>query len=241
MRRRGFTIIELVVALLIAAALAAATTRVISGALRARTTVESRSEASGRALRAADVIARDLANLHRDPVADETLLRVLDDGETGLPGDGLMLFARSDRRARAVPNENLGFPGTAEGGLYEVQMRLELPAEDVSGDREAYDLWVRMDPIPDDVVEGGGVARLVARGVVDLQAEVHDGGAWVEGWDSDRDGLPYAVRVTVSATDDDGRSVRTVSRTIGFARTPLPVLESGLGNVQLLPLEGGGP
>jgi hypothetical protein len=77
-----------------------------------------------------------------------------------------------------------------EGGEYESQYRVE-PGSDV--------LWMRRDAVPDENGEGGGMAIPIVDGVVAVSIEAYDGESWYPDWDSDTMGLPWALRVSVTA------------------------------------------
>ena len=83
-------------------------------------------------------------------------------------------------------------------------------------------LWQRRDPVPDEYPLGGGVATPRVEGVVSLMFEAYDGNQWYDVWDSDVEGLPWAVRVTVVAsghrTGEDPYSAPLVS-----VRTVVPI------------------
>ena len=93
-----------------------------------------------------------------------------------------------------------------------------------------------MDPQPDEAYDGGGVVFPVASGIESVSIEASDGRSWYGDWDSDRDGLPHAVRVRVVAAhrggggfggllgvDDGGRAVRGVAvRVAAIDRVPTP-------------------
>jgi hypothetical protein len=81
-----------------------------------------------------------------------------------------------------------------EGREYETQFRVE---DDELGSA----IWRRRDFMPDDTPDGGGTAEPLADGVVGFLVEASDGEAgWRTEWDSDVDGLPKLVRMTVIAT-----------------------------------------
>jgi hypothetical protein len=104
---------------------------------------------------------------------------------------------------------------TGEGIEYETQFRIE---EDDYGPI----LWQRRDVVPDEFPLGGGVATPLVEGVVSLLIEVYDGEQWFQAWDSDLDGLPLAVRVTVSASGHrPGQDVYDAP--IAILRTVIPI------------------
>ena len=76
---------------------------------------------------------------------------------------------------------------------FETQYRIE---EDELGSV----LWQRRDAVPDEFPRGGGIATPRVEGVISLGIEAYDGNTWYDQWDSDIDGLPWALRVTVMAS-----------------------------------------
>jgi len=221
--QRGFTLIELLLAAFIIAGLAAATGSAISQSLRAQSSSRARQEAMSRASAAAELIARDVQNVIRDGDLYDALLRITDGGTDRYPSDELLLFASASRPARSYADQN-------EGGVYEVQVRLRPPEfAALSGTRTEAPpgnvLWRRLDPIPDEVVDGGGVAFAVADGIAALSIEGFDGESWYPSWDSDRDGYPHAVRITVTALAraGTGRTREAVARkVVAIDRVPIP-------------------
>lgn len=208
-RRGGFTLVELVVAAVISALLAVATAGSLSSILRARTRSEAREAAYSRADTAASRIARDLQSLAREPDLLHAHL-ALTAGGTQEAQDSILMLVRSLTPAR-------NFEDLAEGGLYEVQYRI---SADPSGEGPA--LWRRVDPGFDPFMDGGGIATSLVSGVVALRLEATDGADWFSDWDSDRDGLPHAIRITATASDDRNLVRSTARRVVAIDRIPLP-------------------
>ncbi len=215
-RAAGFTLVELIVATVVVAGIASAVTVSISQSLRAKGNSASRASAVLRADAAAGRIVRDVRNLVREGDLYLTRVLVVDKEEDGLARDEILVFCGSTELARPTSDD-------PEGGTYEVQYRVtqdERPRARRPDDRPVMMLWRRVDPIPDEMTLGGGVAFPVVEGVVSLSIEAFDGEAWRVSWDSDRDGLPHAVRVVVDARSDDGRRVETVRRVVAIDRVP---------------------
>lgn len=212
-RRRGFTLVELIVAGVIIAGIAAAVSSAISMALRAQRMSETRQEALMRADAAAVRIARDLKNIVRDGDLYYARVAIADGEQDGRARDEMLVYTRSTEMVRPLGDG-------AEGGEFEVQYRLMNPAgrEGKAGGV----LFRRVDPVPDLVPSGGGVVFPVVEGVLSLSIEGFDGNEWAGEWESDRDGYPHAVRVTVSAASDDGSVVEYARRTVAIPRVPLP-------------------
>lgn len=227
---RAFTLIELLVAVLIAAAIAGATVIAISQALRARDSSEARQAAFRRAGAAADRIALDAQNLVRSDDLYDVRVLLVDAGSAGAEHDELLLFSRVSRQARAASEQN-------EGSSAEVQYRLQNPPS--AGD-PGYVLWRRQDPAPDEVPDGGGVASPIVTDIGALSIEAFDGRSWLPEWDSDRDGVPHALRITVVARErqrSGGRMAEAASRrTVALDRVPLPFATAETGSA-----EGGTP
>lgn len=223
MKRGGFTLLEVLVAALITAGIAGATATAVSQALRARESSSARQQAATRAATACDLVARDALNLIRSgDLYDARILLVDGELQGGASRDELLLFAHASRQTRSATDQN-------EGSACEVQYRLETPPESLLA--SGYILWRRSDPVPDEVPDGGGVATPVAMGITSLAIEVFDGSAWLDEWDSDSEGYPYALRITAQARDDSGKREAASRRTVALDRTPKPyaTVESASG------------
>lgn len=217
-RRRhagGFTLIELILATLMAAGIAAAVMVSLSQALRARAAGESRQQAFARASAAADRIALDALNLVRSAdLYDVRVLLVDGEGDAGADRDEVLFFSQVSRSARVASEQN-------EGGVHEVQYRLETPPDPAAS---GYVLWRRADPVPDVTPDGGGIASPIVQGIVAVMIDAFDGENWHEEWDSDRDGLPHALRITTLARSEGDRPAEAYSRrTVSIDRVPAPV------------------
>lgn len=219
--RRAFTLVELIVAAVIVAFIAAATTASLSQAVRARDGAGARSSAHARAWAAADRIARDVELAVRDAEPLHVRIAVFDGSSAAGPADSVLLFSRTTRRIRS--ELAVGTNDPPEGASAEVQYRLEPdPMRRAAGGAQMSVLWRRADPVPDEVPDGGGVAEPVATGILSLSIEAADEAQWHEQWDSDYSGYPHAVRITVVASDDRSRSAAAARRTVALDRTPLP-------------------
>lgn len=188
--RRGFTLVELLLAGLIVALIVGAVGFSLAQVGRARGTARVRLDAYLRADAALDTVRRDVQSLIRSD--DLYLARVLLFDDTALTPAGsverdeLLIF--STRLQAVRPIEYNG-----EGGEYESQFR-------VFDDDMGPGLWQRRDPVPDEFPGSGGVASPVADGLLSLRIEAYDGDSWYDEWDSDVSGLPWAVRITVVAS-----------------------------------------
>lgn len=219
-RTRGFTLIELIIALLLGAIAASAVTLVLSNATRSRDGIRGRVEAFSRAEIAANSIAGDLMNIVRDSDLYFARVVVINGNQTATVAD-LAAGATADRDELLVmsvinvPTRNTD--EQAESDEAEVQYRIVEGSVSTPKPR----LFRRADAGPDDVQEGGGVVSPLIDGVVGLSVQASDGETWYDDWDSDLDGLPHMVRIVVTASSADGRYLRTVRRVVAVDRPPL--------------------
>ncbi len=207
---RAFTLAELLVAAIVGSMLVAATSSGLAMLLSARERAVARQEAFSRADHAASRIAQDAAGLQRDSDLYQCLVTITDSGD-GPPSDSLLLRARSMRQLR-------GSDEASEGGQYVFEYRLG-PHSLMN---PAMCLWRRADSAFRTNADIAGLAARVVEGVETLSVEGYDGEAWVESWDSDSDGLPHAIRVTVSARSANGKVTATSRRVIAIDRVPVP-------------------
>lgn len=215
--RRGFTLIELVLAATLGAVVLAAVTFSLSQLGRARTLARDRVQAHQRASMALESVRTEVASLIRsDDLFD---CRFLLESPTIARGrydrSELLLFSNSMRPVRDIDYQG-------EGLEYETAFRLE---DDDLGTA----LWRRRDPVPDEVPNGGGIAEPLVDGVVGLLIEASDGkGTWSREWDSDYDGIPKLVRITVTTTGAELGAAAT-------DRTPEVTMQTVVAIPRLIP------
>ncbi len=206
---------------------------------RANDMTKLRFTAHMRADAALDNIRRDLTSIIRDEDLFYTYLDVRSDSVNSpigrLDNDDVLMFSTRLRTVRDVEYQG-------EGSEYETQYRIQT-------DDLGPVLWQRLDPFPDEYPHGGGVATPLVEGIVSLQIECYDGFQWYRDWDSDRDGLPWAVRVTVMATGtavgedpfDSRAPIVTLRTVVPIDRVPPPKIELDEEDEELDPDEEGTP
>ena len=189
-RRGGFTIVELILAGIIAAMVFGALTISMSQIVQAKNISRERLDAYVRADLALRNLRRDLISTLRRDDLFYTRLHIEDSALNTTRGeldrDELLVFNHRLRASREIDYNG-------EGVEYETAYRI---AEDEWGPV----LWQRRDALPDQYPTAGGVVSPIAEGVVSLSLEAWDGEQWLENWDSDYDGLPHAIRITVQAS-----------------------------------------
>lgn len=218
--RRGFTLAELVVAGLIAAIVVGAIGASLSQLARSRTVSRVRLDSHLRTSMALDRIRREVqAAIRSDDLFDSRLL-IIDDTVSAPVGDldrdELLVF---NTKVRPVRERTY----SGDGQEWETHLRVE---EDDIGSA----LWMRTDAVPDDVDRGGGMAEPIMSGIIGLKFEAYDGMIWRDEWDSDIDGMPWAIRVTISGTGrpdgedpfEDPRDLLSLSTVVPLDRVPPP-------------------
>lgn len=180
--KRAVTLIELIVSVTIGALVAMSAVSATSSLTRTRQTVEQRTRRLSSARRAMASIVGALRNVRRDPIRGRPVV-VGTRGDRGR--DSIDLLVIDERTSR---------PEGAESDQQEVSFYLQRR----SG-QAAPSLMRRQDHGLDDYPEGGGVATVVAEGVVGLSFEYFGEGEWVREWPDSMTRAPEAVRVTVSA------------------------------------------
>ncbi len=220
MRRdpRAFTLAELLIAGTIAVLIAAVITSSLSQFGRAREVCKLRMDAHVRALGALDTVRKELqSTLRSDDLFHCRVLIVDDHTATVADAPGLEV----DRDELLVYNTRLRTVRETEyngdGQEFETHLRIE---DDDLGSA----LWMRADSQPDQYERGGGSAVPLMDGVVSLRFEAYDGSTWRDAWDSDLDGLPWAIRVTVRALGNEpGAQIDPLVRDLVTLQTVVPI------------------
>ncbi len=189
--RRGFTLIEVMLAILISAMVLGALWASMGQLTRSRNLSRQRLMAHLRADTALNAVRRDLASVLRSEDLFWTKLRIFDSSVPSAWGrldrDDLLLFSSRMQLSRGIDL----FVG--EGSEYETQYRIAI-------DDAGPVLWQRRDRQADEYFDGGGVASPLVEGIIAFNVEAFDGEQWWNEWDSDERGLPRAVQVSIGAS-----------------------------------------
>ena len=215
-RMRGIMLAELLIASFIAAILAGLTIVALRQVSSSRDRSKSREETVSRVYGVSQMIARDVADVVRDQELASSMVRIVHGSLSGdFAQDELLLFTRSRHPVRSQIER--GSDDHAEGDTYEVQYRLVIEGGDEGT------VWRRRDPIPDRVYDGGGVAVPIATDIASIRFEAFDGTNWVDEWDSDADGLPFAVRITCYGLIPNSTGRAFGQCVVALDRVPKPV------------------
>ena len=212
--RRGFTLVELIIAGIIAVIVVGTLGTSLSQLARARASSKVRLNAHLRANTALEKIRRELQQVIRSDNLIDTRILLTGDSVNSPIGD----LSRNDvliYSTKLSPVRNKTYEG--DGIEHEVQLR-------VTDDESGSALWMRSDSVPDDNEGGGGKAAPMMDGIIGLYIEASDGTDWYDSWDSDIYGLPVALRVTVSSAGDaQGADFFADSRELMSLRTIVPI------------------
>jgi len=198
---RGFTLLELLLAMALAAVLSLTLYTSFSTAVKARRTAQNAVRSARAGAVAMDLICHDLESVVPPPAApaDGTAATLTlagpFEGQHGAGGRGdndHLLFRTIEAEANA--NENLNDP-LAEG-VREVEFY-------IATDTNPPGLVRRVNRNVLATVQKPGDAELLCRGVRGFSVQYFDGSAWQTDWDPTQNGdvLPYAVRVTLDIED----------------------------------------
>ena len=216
--RRGFTLVELLLAGMIAAMVLVTVVVTLSQIGRAREVSRARLLAHLRADAALDAIRGDLSAILRDADLFHTRVLLYDGSSIVVAGTERLDTGRDEVlvfNSRLQPLGEIDYNG--EGGEYETQFRID-------EDQYGVALWERRDPVPDDWPDGGGVATPISEGVIGLDIMAYDGQDWFDEWDSDVDGLPWGFRVEVVAIGNPQGDLEEIDpRTIVVLRSHVAV------------------
>jgi prepilin-type N-terminal cleavage/methylation domain-containing protein len=187
--RRGFTLIEVLLAVVIAAMVLGALWMSLGQLTRTRNISRARLQAHLKADAALNEIRRDVASVLRSEDLFWTILRIRDSSMASAWGrldrDDLLVFSSRLQVSR-------GFDFAGEGAEYETQYRADV-------DDAGAVLWQRRDQQADEYFDGGGVVTPLVEDIISLNVEAFDGEQWWSEWDSDQYGLPRAVSISVAA------------------------------------------
>ncbi len=200
-RHNGFTLAEVLVASTLSSFIAIVAVGALNAVLHTSHMVNQASEVNGEVRFAARMLARDLANLYRDPNPESVKLVGASQGSdtTGPPFLTFYTVGRTPARA-----------DQPEGDVYEVEYFLggsrELDAE--GGSDEPTILFRRLWPNPDKEREPGGILTPVAEGIAVFYIRFSDGQEWTNQWTEEMRTLPKLVEVTLgTATPEKGDPV----------------------------------
>lgn len=188
---RGFTIAEILVAILITSIIASVIYGSYMGSLRIIYDSQKDMERMNMARLILDRISSDLSCAFLRDYREYLVFVGMDSGEGKTGADSVMFTASNNDR----PERD-----SAESDLCEISYYLDPD--------EGGELFIlrRKDPTLDEDPFSGGETRIIGEGVAGLDLEYFDGESWLPSWDSrDDNSLPRAARITlVFVTEEEG-------------------------------------
>lgn len=181
--RRAFTLVELLVASMMLATLAAAGYAVFSASVHSARRARAIDAMVSRGRRALAAMARDVRSAIRH---EQMGMIALDVQYEGLDADTLEFIAH---RSRASDDPEAG--GLCEIGYY------------IDNDPNTEDEWLirREDPTVDDDIHEGGPIVPAGTCVAALNLEFYDGVEWVPDWQPGGE-LPRAILIGITVVDE---------------------------------------
>jgi type II secretion system protein J len=187
--RSGFTLIEMVTALLMVALLAASMYASLQIAFRAQTAAEAAVEPARTADVAMELLRDDIQNAFPPSTTENQILKVFIGTDStdsrGNPSDTLEFCTTADAKEHATTN----------GELKQVVLKVSAPAN-ISD----FHLIRQVDRnLLRNATEQKFDEEIVCRGVAGFNLRYYDGEAWQDSWDSNTSiiPLPLAVEVTL--------------------------------------------
>ncbi len=217
---KGFTLVEVLLASTISSFIALVAVGALKAIVDSSHVVHQMTETSAEVRFAARLLARDLANLYRDPDPRQMkLIGVSQASETSSPAY-LTFYTVGRSKARAAQ---------PEGDVYEVEYLLasrqdeELPAEP---GEEGMVLFRRLWPNPDKDRSPGGILTAVAENISVFYIRFFDGEQWGSEWSEEMESIPQLVEVTLAARPPGRADLIMETVTVSFAR----LMESSAGS-----------
>jgi hypothetical protein len=175
----------MLVALTIGSLLVVATVSATRSLTGAREGVDVRAARVAEARRAMEAIVAGLRTVRRDPLPNKPLI-IGRSGGRGSGNDSISFHSIDDRRVRRDGSES---------DQYEMGFYLSAP----TAKHPLPALLCRRDHGLDEHPEDGGVATVVAEGIVSLGFEYYSAAQWYPEWPATEPRPPEAVRVTLVA------------------------------------------
>lgn len=245
--QHGFTLIEVMVAVLISSMVMVAVSASFLGTMNAHYEIDNANAAMSEGPRVLDLIERDLRSLWHYNVKKNRILfgRSRDIG--GYDADWIDFVASTDAIGGVVDLENrIAHPGVCEVGFWLRENR-ELPG--------LLELWRREDPLIDEDITRGGTFQRVSERVKSLNIIYFETLGYdaepLDEWDSSREGkLPRRLKIELKVhrrignrnqvsgveIEDDGRILETYVRHVVFDPRYDEILQAGIAMVPVAPI-----
>jgi general secretion pathway protein J len=227
----GFTLAEVLVASTISGFVAVIAVGALNAIAGSAQTVNRMTETTSEIRFAAKMIARDLANLYRDPNPQN--MKLIGSSQGSDKGEPPHLTFYTSGRAKARADQ-------PEGDVYEVEyflgIREQSPeqrkAKPAESSEEGTVLFRRLWPNPDKDRTPGGVLTPIAENIGIFQVRFYDGKQWTDEWTEEMQSLPEFVEVTLATLPPEKGDPIVETMTVTFPR---------LGQAAAAAQQGGAP
>lgn len=201
--KKGFTLIEVILAVLIGAFVAVIALGALKGVSAGSSRLITHIESAGEISYVCDKVKQDLNNLFMAKKAENRKFEceLVDLG--GMGSSRLVFYTVSSGKARAAE---------PEGDIYEVEYRL------IENEQGETLLVRRLWPNPDKESQPGGMMTVIARNIKAFNVRCHDGTAWVEQWPEENSKLPALIEISVIATVKDSKEIISASIINNFGK-----------------------
>lgn len=205
-RQHGFTLVELLLAVMVTVMIAASTVAMLRSTDQTRRRVDRQMAMQQESRAAIETMTTALRNACRGEDRNKTF-EGADVELDALPADRVRFLTVSPQPVRR---------GQPESDVKECEFFLQ-PSQ---ADRPPM-LMERLDPTRNREPDGGGVVHCIAENIVALELAYHDGRSWRPEWSSQTDGWPTAVRISLLAVDpEDAETTWPVEGIVNFPRMP---------------------
>lgn len=212
-RYKGFTLAEVLVASTISGFIAIVAVGTLNAVSNTATTVNRVSEVNAEIRFAARMLARDLANLYRDPSPENIKLIGASQGSETTGPPFLTFYTVGRAKARA---------DQPEGDVYEVEYILgtrQGEEQVTSGSEgESLVLFRRLWPNPDKDREPRGILTPIAENIGVFYIRFFDGQEWAGQWTEEMRTLPELIEVTLGTAPPEKGDPVLETFTITFPR-----------------------
>ena len=228
-RRRGYTVVEMVVVLAMTAVILAAAFGALANSYGYDERARASRESGANVRRTEDRLRDWLRRAALSSVNTDTASYMIG-GQAGTESD-LTFTAAGERLASSYTASNLDFETAnerfgPEGGMAEVSLSLTGIGDGAS----RTGLFLRVQRPADGDPSQGGMQELLDPDVETLSWEFYDGQAWQSQWNTQALGdprLPSAIRLTYRRRGEDSDRILTVAVPSSDATATNPVLTGG--------------
>jgi type II secretion system protein J len=189
-RRARVTLLEILVASIVGAFVAATATSALRSTISSRQKITDYTAAAAQLRFAAEMIRRDLTNFYRDPDLNNVKLVAYSDFNDYGAADNIVFHTVNRVKARPL------YP---EGDVYEVEYGLLLNDENTPFlVRRLWPNPVIVDPALETEIPPMGVVTIVGENIVQFDVLFYYEDQWVEDWPEEMEELPALISVTLA-------------------------------------------